>query len=125
MDNAKHTVLKFTPEQLQHLRQAIAEEREAMEDNQALGRKLRQEREQRRKQTTEALRVVLDGLAQLRQEQNLSLDQLEELTGITCGNLSRLWNSPAPQVTIDTLERIAAALNHSVRIELVSNQLEL
>jgi len=80
---------------------------EVMAANKVMGRKLLA---QKKKQTATA-RMALIRLAEIKEERGLSLADIEQATGISRGNLSRLWNNPTPNVTIETLSRIAEALH--------------
>ena len=80
--------------------------------NKALGRKVLKKKQKQ----TAAARQALDILAKLRADRGLSLRDLEKATGITRGNLSRLWNNPLPNVTVETLGRIAGALGAELEI---------
>lgn len=61
-------------------------------------------------------KVVAQRLERM-ESQRLSLAFLEKYTGIGRSNLSRLWNNPSPNVILDTVERIAAAMN--CRLEII------
>jgi len=111
--NGKHIHRQPTEAEREAYQQKLKVEREGMEANRELGR----ERRDRRKET-DAARSALDALQKPREQENVSLRELEERTGIAHGNLSRLWNNPEPNLTIDTLERIAKALGRRLRIEL-------
>jgi DNA-binding Xre family transcriptional regulator len=60
------------------------------------------------------LHQVLGLLKQERERQNLTLAQLEERTGISQAALSRLETGKAPNPTLETIYRIAAALGKAV-----------
>ena len=60
---------------------------------------------------------MLKTLLDEKERQQLSLADLEAKTGIGRSNLSGLWNQSEPSVTLETVERIAAALN--LRLTLV------
>lgn len=64
------------------------------------------------------LRAVFSLLRAVRKEQGLSLSALSAATGISKPALSRLENDPAPNVQLNTLQRIAAALGKELRISL-------
>ena len=64
-----------------------------------------------KKKAVAATAVVLKTLLDEKERQQLSLADLEAKTGIGRSNLSRLWNQSEPGVTLETVERIAAALN--------------
>ena len=109
----KRTVRKTaTPAEKAHYAKALEEERQGMEANRALGREIRAKH-------TSAARQALLALQELREANQMSLSDLETSTGMKRGNLSRLLNSPRPNVTVDTLERLATALDRTIRIELV------
>jgi DNA-binding Xre family transcriptional regulator len=108
--------LKPTPEVLARMRKAISEEErpEVIAANRARGRQLHSSREE----AVSAAICILQQLAEQKEAQHLSLSDLQERTGIGRSNLSRLWNNPAPNVTLETVERIAAALNCRLQITL-------
>lgn len=98
----------------ERLRKAMTEESrpEAMDANRELGRRmLAQKRE-----AAAATAAVLKALLAEKERQQLSLADLEAKTGIGRSNLSRLWNQSEPGVTLETVERIAAALNLQVAL---------
>ena len=106
MTKSKRTIRKGTAADRKRLATARAEEQASKPANVALGR---------------SHRVVLKALKQLqalREEQEVSLSVLEERTGMSRGNLSRLLNNSRPNVTVETLERIASALGAKLRVEL-------
>ena len=116
-----HTRRKATPEEEERVRRAAQEEDrpEAIAANRAYGRKLLAER--RANQQRSLATVTLQLLLQERHRQELTLSQLEERSGITSGNLSKLWNLDEPNVTLATVERIATAMNVKVRVSLEQN----
>ena len=63
-----------------------------------------------------ASQQVLASLLKEKEAQQISLSELEARTGIGRSNLSRLWNNPSPNVTLETVERIASALNCRLEI---------
>jgi DNA-binding XRE family transcriptional regulator len=67
---------------------------------------------------TAALRETFQLLKQERQTQGVTLQELEDRTGISRGALSRLENDPTPNPTVRTLQRIAAALGKSIIVRL-------
>lgn len=101
---------------LLRMRKAIAEEElpEVIAGNRARGRQLRASRDG----AVTAAMCILKQLAEQKDVQQLSLSDLQERTGIGRSNLSRLWNTPEPNVTLETVERIAAALNCRLQITL-------
>jgi DNA-binding Xre family transcriptional regulator len=112
MAKQKRTIRKPTDADKKKLAVAIAEERAGMEANREVGREL-----QKKRAVDTAVANALRAAGALRVELGISLRQLEAKTGITAGNLSRMWNDPDPNVTVKTLERLAAAMGRTVRIE--------
>jgi DNA-binding Xre family transcriptional regulator len=112
MTTRKRTIRKPTDADKKKLAVAITEEREGMKKNKDIGRKL-----QKQRAVDTAVTNALRAAGAIREELGLSLRQLEAKTGITAGNLSRMWNDPDPNVTVRTLERLAAAMGRTVRIE--------
>jgi DNA-binding Xre family transcriptional regulator len=108
--------IKPTPEIAARMRKAIAEESrpEVMAANRELGRKLFETLVPGENSTAAILRILLNE----KRRQQLSLADLESKTGITRSNLSRLWNQTDPNVTLETVERIAKALNCRLRFGL-------
>src|SRR5262249_45124616 len=68
--------------------------------------------------TTNLIREVIGKLRQFREDQGLSLADMEEQTGMTRANLCRLENE-ARNVQLRTLERYARALGCAVEINLI------
>jgi len=64
-----------------------------------------------------ALRVGTE-LARLRREAHMSQTQLAAKTGMSAPNISRIETSPAQNMTLETLVRIARALGRDVEIAL-------
>lgn len=64
------------------------------------------------------LRSVFALLRAVRKEQGMSLSALATATGISKPALSRMENDPAPNVQLNTLQRIAAALGKELRISI-------
>lgn len=62
-----------------------------------------------------ALRVGAE-LARLRREAHLSQTQLAAKTGMSAPNISRIETSPAQNITLETLVKIAGALGRDVEI---------
>jgi DNA-binding Xre family transcriptional regulator len=116
MSEHKRTVRQLTAAEKARLATAIEEERQAIPANREQGRRLRSEHEK----AVSAAKEVLNLLLAMKEQRHVSLAELETRTGITRGNLSRLWNNSEPNVTLETVERIAAALQCRVRIELES-----
>lgn len=113
---AKSKRVKPNREVLLRMRRAIAEEElpEVIAGNKARGRQLRVSRDG----AVSAAMCILKQLAEQKDVQRLSLADLQKLTGIGRSNLSRLWNTREPNVTLETVERIAAALNCRLQITL-------
>lgn len=65
-----------------------------------------------------AVKAVCAALRLAREEQGLSLGDMERLTGIDRSALSKLERGQRPNVTFDTLGRYAAALGKEIRIDL-------
>lgn len=103
-----------TAAEQERIRKAIKEESrpEAMEANRELGRKVLAKKREAVAATAAVLKTLLDE----KERQQLSLADLEAKTGIGRSNLSRLWNQSEPGVTLETVERIAAALNLQVTL---------
>ncbi len=64
------------------------------------------------------LRSVFSLLRAVRKERGMSLSALATATGISKPALSRMENDPAPNVQLNTLQRIAAALGKELRISI-------
>jgi transcriptional regulator with XRE-family HTH domain len=62
-----------------------------------------------------ALRVGAE-IARLRREAHMSQTQLAARTGMSAPNISRIETSPAQNVTLETLVKIARALGRDVEI---------
>lgn len=102
------------------IRKAIAEDTqpEAIAANRAKIQKLRAES---RRLGTVAQRVV-DLLRKRKDEEHLSLSELQARTGIDSGNLSRLLNADEPNLTLETVERLATAMHCTVHVTLQPNE---
>ena len=87
-----------------------------MAANRAMGQRLLAQKQQA---ATAAAEVQAQLLAE-KERQQLSLSELQERAGIGRSNLSRLWNQTDPKVTLETVERIAAALHCKLRVTLES-----
>lgn len=109
MTTRKRTIRKPTAAEKKKLKEAIAEEREGMEANRKVGRALRRKRA--------SAGEALAALAGIREQLGLSLRDIESRSGIAAGNLSKLLNDPDPNITTQTLDRLAAAMGRRVRIE--------
>ena len=117
VEKARHP--KPSPAVLARMRKAIAEEEqpEVIAANRQTGKQLQVN--QTRKEVQNAVTAsqqVLASLLKEKEAQQISLSDLEARTGIGRSNLSRLWNNPSPNVTLETVERIASALNCRLQI---------
>lgn len=65
----------------------------------------------------ESVHQLIRSLREVRQQQGLSLAQIDARTGIGRSNLSRLENLRVPNPTFDTLMRYARAVGVTVRLE--------
>lgn len=72
----------------------------------------------RRDASVAALRETFQVLKAERQAQGVTLQELQERTGIGRGALSRLENEPDPNPTVRTLQRYAAALGKQIVVSL-------
>lgn len=66
--------------------------------------------------TSVQLRGAISLLKAVRKTQGVTLDEVAKRTGIAKPTLSRLENDAEANVTINTLQRIAEALGHSVHV---------
>jgi DNA-binding XRE family transcriptional regulator len=82
----------------------------------ARGRRIMRESEAERAALRETFRL----LKSERQSQGVTLQELEDRTGIGRGALSRLENDPNPNPTVRTLQRYAAALGKQIVVQLES-----
>ncbi len=104
---------------LAKMRKAIAEEEqpEVIAANRATAQRLQANKSLKEAQNAvSASQQVLASLLKEKEAQQVSLSDLEARTGIGRSNLSRLWNNQAPNVTLETVERIASALNCRIQI---------
>lgn len=108
--NVRGVHRRFTAAERERFRKAVEEEKRAMPVNRADARGSKPRAEQRC--------AVFRDLQAERQKQGVTLAQLAERSGIDKARLSRLENDPFPNVTIDTLERLAAALGKDLVITL-------
>jgi DNA-binding Xre family transcriptional regulator len=65
-----------------------------------------------------SLRHLIEAIRAERQQQQLSLKDLSQRTGIDKANLSRLENDARARPTLETLQRLAEALGKQVRFDL-------
>ena len=123
VDKARHP--KPSAAILAKMRKAIAEEEQpdVIAANRETGKRLKtQKTAQNSQETISASQQVLASLLKEKEAQQVSLSDLEARTGIGRSNLSRLWNNPAPNVTLETVERIASALNCRLQITVQSRK---
>lgn len=66
-------------------------------------------------QEIESLRVGTQ-IAKMRQKKRLSQAQLAARAGMSAPNISRIENSPAQNITLETLVKIARALGRGVEV---------
>jgi DNA-binding Xre family transcriptional regulator len=66
-------------------------------------------------QEIESLRVGTE-IARMRQKKRLSQAQLAARAGMSAPNISRIENSPAQNITLETLVKIARALGRGVEV---------
>ncbi len=95
---------------------AISEEStpQVIAENEA---KIRRLRASKRSGGTVAQHVI--GLLRKRKaEEDLSLSELQARTGIDSGNLSRLLNADEPNLTLETVERLATAMHCTIQVTL-------
>ncbi len=118
MKRTAHTRRNATPEEEERIRKAA--EFEDRPDVIAATKEQARRAIARLKQRSLAT-VTLQLLLQERHRQELTLAELEERSGITSGNLSKLWNLDEPNVTLATVERIANAMNVKVHVSLEQN----
>ena len=72
----------------------------------------------------ESLRVGMQ-IARWRQKKGLSQAQLATRAGMSAPNISRLENSPAQNITLETLVKIARALGRGVEVTFPARQSRL
>ena len=65
-----------------------------------------------------SLRQVLKALREERRRQGMSLQALNERTGIDRGSLSKLENDSDPNVTVNTLMKYAEAVGKTITVQL-------
>jgi len=112
IDHGTHVSVyrKFTPEEKawyqQVLAETLAEKDELIAEARAAFARV------------ERLRHVLAALKQARVAKGMSLSDVDRLTGIGKGNLSRLENDPRANPTLETLLRLADALGLDLRVVL-------
>ena len=122
MTKSRSNRLKPTPEIRERIRRAIAEEEkpEVIAGNKARGREVFRELEAREAADARGIaRRLLSLLRTRRQEQQLTLVDLEERTGIHRSNLSRLLDEDSDaNVTLATVARLAEAMSCRVNVTL-------
>lgn len=80
----------------------------------ARGRQVRRVHDAARASVRDAFQL----LKQERRVQGVTLQELEQRTGIRMGAISRLENDPVANPTVKTLQRIAAALGKQLTVQL-------
>jgi hypothetical protein len=73
-----------------------------------------------RRRASKALEALAKQAKQARLDQQLTLQQVSEKSGIDISNLAKIENGQRENPTIDTLFRIAAALGRGIEIKLVA-----
>ncbi len=94
---------------------AVAEEKLARRENARYGR----ESAKRLKEERQQIADLITRLRCIRQASGVSLNELETRTGISKSSLSRLENSVAPNPTLLTLQRYAAAVGVTLKHDVV------
>jgi len=102
----KRSQKKMTDEQRKAFNSAVAEEMAVREENIAAA----QDVAKRLKDERKAIVDLVSQLRATREKAGISLSELEARTGISKSSLSRLENSAAPNPTMLTLHRYAAAI---------------
>lgn len=104
----------LTEAQIQRMADVRAHAEAHQEEIVARGREIMRQH----RAATAALRETFELLKHERQAQGVTLQELEDRTGIGRGAISRLENDPAANPTVHTLQRIAAALGKSIVVQL-------
>ena len=68
------------------------------------------------------LQAAMSILKAVRKAQGITLDQVAAITGMTKPYLSKIENDDAANVTVNTLFRIADALNHDLQISVIPRE---
>ncbi len=110
--NANYPVM--TPAEFQQFSRAVAEELAGKEENTAAAKDHVPELVDQCAQAA----AVMSRFRQARQAAGVSLAEMESRTGIRKSVLSRLENSKAPNPTLGTLQRYAAALGRCVAVSI-------
>jgi len=111
--------LKPTPAMEARIRKAVAEEErpEVIAANKARGRQIFLEKEA--EDARGIAQRLLSLLRERRQQQQLTLADLQERTGIHRSNLSRLLDEDSePNITLATVTRLAEAMHCRVNVSL-------
>ncbi len=106
---------KMTAEKRARYRQAVAEEEAGKRENVLGARDIAKRLKGERKQ----IAGLVAQLREIRQAGGVSLSELESRTGISKSSLSRLENSVAPNPTLLTLHRYAAAMGVVLKHDLI------
>ncbi len=126
MPEPKSHRLKPTPAMEARIRKAIAEEEQpaVVAANKARGREVFREMEAQQADDARGIaQRMLSLLRARRQQQQLSLTDLQERTGIHRSNLSRLLDDDAePNITLATVARLAEAMHCRVNVTLEPTQ---
>lgn len=103
----------LTPAQQRRADAALAEAEQEREQIIGRGRIIKHLHGSARTSLSEAFHL----LRSARQTQGVTLQELEQRTGIRMSAISRLENDPTANPTVRTLQRIAAALGKSITIQ--------
>lgn len=109
------THTKLTPEKMAELREARRLEEEGRKDPAIQAEHIQAFEQIEAKQLIQNL---VAQLAQAQKRQHLTYADLEAKTGINRSNISRLFSGNQPNTTLQTILRIASALNKRVEITL-------
>ena len=110
----RSVIVKSTPESLARWKKALAETEAEKDEIIALGRKFKAEYESTRAELTHTAEM----LKTERENQGLSLADVQDRTGISKAALCRLENLVDANPTIATLNRIAEALGKTLVVGL-------
>jgi DNA-binding Xre family transcriptional regulator len=109
----QRVIRKGTPQEDRQTDLAAAEEEAAIPANRELIARADDSRE--------TLNAAVAALRQAREDAGLSLADVQERSGITRGNLSRIENLKGPRPTLATLERLAEAVGCRIELKVVAS----
>ena len=110
----QRVIRKGTPKEDRQTDLAAAEEEAAIPANRELIARADDSRE--------TLNAAVAALRQAREDAGLSLADVQERSGITRGNLSRIENLKGPRPTLATLERLAKAVGCRIELKVVASE---